>query len=152
MSSVSLIMRPLELTDANVCSLPDWLVRRMLFNNVLSGAISFIPFVGDVMLAIVKANSRNAALLEEFLRVRGEEFIKIRVEGGDPDKIQKDAAKAARKDRGTKKKGKEAATAPERLEEIVPGVTKHDAAQMQPGAGRVQGEKIGGTQLAANGY
>lgn len=133
-------MRSLELTDVTVPSLPDWLVRRMLFNNALSGAISFIPFVGDVLLAIVKANSRNAALLEEFLRVRGEEFIAIRVEGGDPDKIQKEAAKAARKNRGGSKKGKEAG----RSEEIVPGVTKRDTAQVQPGAGRVQGETIGG--------
>lgn len=130
----------LVVRKAKQADLPDWLVRRMLFNNALSGAISFIPFVGDVLLAIVKANSRNAALLEEFLRVRGEEFIAIRVEGGDPDKIQKEAAKAARKNRGGSKKGKEAG----RSEEIVPGVTKHDAAQVQPGAGRVQAETIGG--------
>ena len=46
---------------------------------------SAIPFVGDVILGIWKANSRNAALLEEFLRVRGAEFLKLeaaRVEDG----------------------------------------------------------------------
>ncbi|KAF4597014.1 hypothetical protein EYR40_007464 [Pleurotus pulmonarius] len=137
----------LVVRKAKQADLPDWLVRRMLFNNALSGAISFIPFVGDVMLAIVKANSRNAALLEEFLRVRGEEFIAIRAAGGDPDKMQKDAAKAARKKRGKNKKGKEAAAPPGRPEEIAPGVTKGDAAQVKPGSGRVEGEKIG-----TNGY
>ncbi|KAF7425972.1 hypothetical protein PC9H_008334 [Pleurotus ostreatus] len=78
----------------------------MLFNNALSGVISFIPFMGDMLLVIVKANSRNTALLEEFLRVRGKEFIAIWVEGGDLDKIQKEAAKAARKHWGGSKKGK----------------------------------------------
>lgn len=34
-----------------------------------------IPFAGDVVLAIWKANSRNAKLLEEFFRVKGEQNI-----------------------------------------------------------------------------
>jgi len=37
-----------------------------------------IPFVGDVILATFKANSRNAALLEEYLRIRGEEYLKVK--------------------------------------------------------------------------
>lgn len=45
-------------------------------NNAVSAAVGFIPIVGDVVLAAFKANSRNAALLEEFLRIRGEEFLK----------------------------------------------------------------------------
>lgn len=48
----------------------------MLFNNAISAAVGFVPIVGDVVLAAFKANSRNAALLEEFLRIRGEEFLK----------------------------------------------------------------------------
>ena len=48
----------------------------MLFNNAISAGVGFVPIVGDIMLAVWKANSRNAALLEEFLRVRGEEFLK----------------------------------------------------------------------------
>ncbi|KAG8948024.1 hypothetical protein FRC04_010066 [Tulasnella sp. 424] len=56
--------------------LPPWLVRQMLFNNSVSIAVGFVPLAGDVILAIWKANSRNAALLEEFLRVRGEEALK----------------------------------------------------------------------------
>ena len=45
-------------------------------NNAVSAAVGFVPLVGDVVLAVYKANSRNAALLEEYLRIRGEEFLK----------------------------------------------------------------------------
>lgn len=48
----------------------------MLVNNCVSALAGLIPFAGDVILAVYKANSRNAALLEEFLRIRGEEFMK----------------------------------------------------------------------------
>ncbi len=60
----------------NTYRIPSWLLGQMLFNNAISAGIGFVPIVGDVALAIWKANSRNAALLEEFLRVRGEEFLK----------------------------------------------------------------------------
>ena len=56
--------------------IPGWLLRKMLMNNAVSAAVGFIPIAGDVVLAAFKANSRNAALLEEFLRIRGEEFLK----------------------------------------------------------------------------
>jgi len=55
--------------------IPGWLLSKMLANNVISAAVGFIPLIGDVILAQFRANSRNAALLEEFLRVRGEEFL-----------------------------------------------------------------------------
>jgi hypothetical protein len=55
--------------------IPGWLLSKMLANNAISAAVSFIPLIGDVILAQFRANSRNAALLEEFLRVRGEEFL-----------------------------------------------------------------------------
>ena len=48
-------------------------------SNLLHRLFAFFAEVfilGDIVLATWKANSRNAALLEEFLRVRGEEFLK----------------------------------------------------------------------------
>lgn len=48
----------------------------MLLNNAISAGVGFVPIVGDIILAMYKANSRNAALLEEYLRVRGEEFLR----------------------------------------------------------------------------
>ena len=55
----------------------------MLLNNAISAGVGFVPFVGDVVLAVYKANSRNVALLEEFLRIRGEEFIKMGGKGNN---------------------------------------------------------------------
>lgn len=66
-----LVVRPARRAD-----IPGWLLRRMLLNNAVSAGVGTIPIAGDVALAMFKANSRNAALLEEFLRIRGAEFIK----------------------------------------------------------------------------
>ncbi|PCH42385.1 hypothetical protein WOLCODRAFT_144026 [Wolfiporia cocos MD-104 SS10] len=66
----------LVVRKARQADIPNWLLRRMLANNAVSAAVGFIPVVGDIVLATFKANSRNAALLEEFLRVRGEETLK----------------------------------------------------------------------------
>jgi hypothetical protein len=48
----------------------------MQIHNIISTGIGFVPVIGDVAITMYKANSRNAALLEEFLRIRGEEFLK----------------------------------------------------------------------------
>lgn len=48
----------------------------MFFNNTVSAGVGLVPLVGDVAIATWKTNSRNAALLEEFLRIRGAEFLK----------------------------------------------------------------------------
>ncbi|KAF8524912.1 hypothetical protein BU17DRAFT_74670 [Hysterangium stoloniferum] len=61
---------------AKKAEIPRWLLRRMILNNIVSTGIGLVPFVGDVAMAAFKANSRNAALLEEFLRIRGEEYLK----------------------------------------------------------------------------
>jgi len=70
----------LVVRKARKAELPGWLVRRMLINNSVSALSGLIPIAGDVVLAMYKANSRNAALLEEFLRIRGEEFIRLEAE------------------------------------------------------------------------
>jgi len=85
----ALINYVLVVRKARKADLPDWLVARMLFNNAVSAGVGFVPFVGDVLLAVYKANSRNAALLDEFLRIRGSEFLKMReaeVRGENPER------------------------------------------------------------------
>ena len=72
--------------------LPDWLVHRMLFNNAVSAGVGLVPIVGDIILASFKANSRNAALLEDFLRIRGEEFLKQEVERVQDPKVVRPGA------------------------------------------------------------
>lgn len=47
----------------------------MWANNTISAGVGLVPIAGDMILAIYKANSRNAKLLEEYLRVLGEEHI-----------------------------------------------------------------------------
>ncbi|KAL5526136.1 hypothetical protein ACEPAG_7474 [Sanghuangporus baumii] len=70
---------------AKQAEIPDCLLGRMLLNNAFSAGVGLVPFVGDVGVAAFKANSRNAALLEEFLRIRGEEFLKSQKAQGDDD-------------------------------------------------------------------
>ncbi|KAF8269562.1 hypothetical protein EI94DRAFT_1778227 [Lactarius quietus] len=62
----------LVIRKARRAELPWWLTQRMMLNLAIATSVGLIPIVGDVMLAAFRANSRNATLLEEFLRVRGE--------------------------------------------------------------------------------
>ncbi|ETW82795.1 hypothetical protein HETIRDRAFT_243211, partial [Heterobasidion irregulare TC 32-1] len=62
----------LVVRKARGAGLPPWLVQRMLLHLALATSAGLIPLLGDVLLAAYKPNSRNAALLEEFLRLRGE--------------------------------------------------------------------------------
>jgi len=75
-------------------SIPPWLHNRMLGNQAIATTIGLVPLVGDIGIAVFKTNFRNAALLEEYLRVRGEEFLKAqadRVE--DPTVVKPGAGK-----------------------------------------------------------
>lgn len=108
--------------------IPPWLVRRMLMNNAVSAGIGMVPIAGDVALAVFKANSRNAALLEEFLRIRGEEFIKMAGEGAvhPQDAHAKRGWFGGGKGNG-KGKGKAPTTAPL--------LSAGDVEQVKPGSG-----------------
>ncbi|KIK67823.1 hypothetical protein GYMLUDRAFT_36602 [Collybiopsis luxurians FD-317 M1] len=119
----------LVVRKARQADLPPWLVRRMLFNNAVAAVVGFVPVAGDIVMAAFKTNSRNAALLEEFLRIRGEEFIKIKA--AHPDRVT-----GSNKGPGTVK-GKET------NKMVAPGVTKADAEQVKPGAGIEGGEASG---------
>jgi len=107
----------LVVRKARQAELPGWLLSQMLVNNAISAGIGFVPVVGDVLLAVWKANSRNAALLEEFLRIRGEEFL--RLESGQP--ISSEATASTSK-----------------------AVNRSDVEQVKPGAGTVPGEVVPG--------
>ncbi|TFY82132.1 hypothetical protein EWM64_g1884 [Hericium alpestre] len=61
----------LIIRKARKADVPTWLVQRMLINLAIATSIGLVPIVGDVLLAVYRSNSRNAILLEEFLRVRG---------------------------------------------------------------------------------
>ncbi|RDB25537.1 hypothetical protein Hypma_006318 [Hypsizygus marmoreus] len=112
----------LVVRKARKADIPSWLLRSMLLNNAISSGVGFVPVVGDLVLAIYKANSRNAALLEEFLRIRGEEYLKLQA-------------------------GEELITSPppvkdEKKKKRRWGVSKKDAEQVKPGSGVEAGEVV----------
>ncbi|KAJ2915666.1 hypothetical protein MD484_g4763, partial [Candolleomyces efflorescens] len=78
---INAVLSYLLVREARRADLPQWLSRQMTMNNLFSFAVGLVPFAGDIVVAIFKANSRNAALLEEFLRLRGEEFLRLHPEG-----------------------------------------------------------------------
>jgi len=64
----------------------------MVGNQAIATVIGFVPIVGDIGIAIFKTNSRNAALLEEYLRIRGEEFLKAQADRVEDPEVVKPGA------------------------------------------------------------
>lgn len=56
--------------------LPFFLKFQMLLNIAFDFAIGLAPFVGDLVDAMFKANTRNAVLLETYLREQGQKTLK----------------------------------------------------------------------------
>ncbi|PKS10396.1 hypothetical protein jhhlp_002147 [Lomentospora prolificans] len=56
--------------------IPTALRTKMMLNIMFDFVIGIVPFVGDVMDAAFKANSRNAALLEAYLREKGQKELR----------------------------------------------------------------------------
>ncbi|EEB97576.1 hypothetical protein MPER_03075, partial [Moniliophthora perniciosa FA553] len=119
----------LVVRKAKKAEIPGWLLSRMLMNNAVSAGVGIVPFMGDVFTAIYKTNSRNAALLEEFLRIRGEELIKLNAAGQDVEAAANPSTSTS------KKNGKKV---------IAKGVTKGDAEQVKPGSGMGKGDTVPG--------
>jgi len=66
----------LILSKVKEAEIPSWLIREMLYNNLVSFVVGLIPIFGCSGVSILKCNSRNAALLDEFLALRGAEYFK----------------------------------------------------------------------------
>ena len=64
----------------------------MIGNQALATVIGFVPLAGDIGIAIFKTNWRNAALLEEYLRIRGEELLKAQSERVEDPEVVKPGA------------------------------------------------------------
>jgi len=56
--------------------LPTSVKSRMMFNIIIDFVIGIVPFAGDIVDAAFKANTRNAALLEQHLREEGRKNLK----------------------------------------------------------------------------
>jgi len=103
--------------------IPPWLVHRMQMHTLVCTGVGFVPVVGDVAVAVYKPNSRNAALLEEFLRLRGEEFLKQNPPNGN-----------AAEDGEGRSRGWTWLTRSR--------ISRKDAEQVKPGAGLTAGETV----------
>lgn len=64
----------------------------MVGNQAIATVIGFVPIVGDIGIAAFKTNFRNAALLEEYLRIRGEEFLKAQADRVEDPAVVKPGA------------------------------------------------------------
>ncbi|KAF9652357.1 hypothetical protein BDM02DRAFT_3109373 [Thelephora ganbajun] len=62
--------------QAQKAELPDWLATEMLTNQVITCGCGMVPILGDLVVAIFACSSRNVALLEEYLAIRGAEYLK----------------------------------------------------------------------------
>lgn len=56
--------------------LPTSIRIKMLINIILDFAVGLVPFLGDLADAVFRANTRNAALLEEHLRQKGKKELR----------------------------------------------------------------------------
>ncbi|GES59798.1 PH domain protein [Aspergillus terreus] len=64
--------------------LPTSLRMRMVLNVIFDFLIGLVPFVGDVADAIYKCNTRNAIILEQYLREKGAKAASRRHREGSP--------------------------------------------------------------------
>jgi len=56
--------------------LPNSLQQKMMFNIIVDFVVGLIPILGDLADAVYKCNTRNAILLEHYLRAKGESALK----------------------------------------------------------------------------
>ena len=75
--------------------LPATIKSRMIFNIALDFAVGLVPILGDVADAVFRANTRNAAILEQHLREKGKKSLKERgkplpaIDPSDPDEFDR---------------------------------------------------------------
>ncbi|KAK6067866.1 ph domain-containing protein [Seiridium cupressi] len=56
--------------------LPSSLVLKMWIWAIIDLIVGFVPFLGDIFDAVIKANARNAVYLEEHLRAKGKQNLR----------------------------------------------------------------------------
>ncbi|KAH8674834.1 hypothetical protein BGZ60DRAFT_373083 [Tricladium varicosporioides] len=56
--------------------LPKEVTAKMIFHLMIDFAIGLVPFIGDVADMVFRANTKNTALLEKYLRKKGNNTLK----------------------------------------------------------------------------
>ncbi|KAI9371786.1 hypothetical protein BJX61DRAFT_534499 [Aspergillus egyptiacus] len=81
-ADAALAMMVLKSCESIDGGLPASLRTRMVINILIDFVIGLIPFVGDIADAVYKCNTRNAILLEKYLREKGTSASSSRRGGG----------------------------------------------------------------------
>lgn len=79
--------------------LPADVKTKMYINIILDFGIGLVPFLGDVVDALFRANTKNAVVLENYLRKKGAQNLKshgqqIPVDPTDPDEYDRHMAES----------------------------------------------------------
>jgi len=75
--------------------LPADVKTKMYINIILDFGIGLVPFLGDIADAVFRANTRNAVVLEKFLREKGAKALKAQgrpapaIDPSDPDEFDR---------------------------------------------------------------
>jgi hypothetical protein len=75
--------------------LPPSVTAKMYFNIIFDFGIGIVPFIGDLLDAMYRANTRNAVELEKYLRRKGAAAIKAQgrpvpaIDPSDPDEFDR---------------------------------------------------------------
>jgi hypothetical protein len=80
-----LLLALLVIRTASAANLPHVVLLRMIFNVMFDFVLGLIPFVGDLADMAYKANTRNAIVLEDYLRERGKKNLEREGKSGVED-------------------------------------------------------------------
>jgi len=75
--------------------LPSTVRSKMMFNIIVDFGIGLIPFLGDIADAVFRANTKNAIVLENYLREKGAKALKAQgrptptIDPSDPDEFDR---------------------------------------------------------------
>ncbi|RPA98177.1 hypothetical protein L873DRAFT_1688605 [Choiromyces venosus 120613-1] len=73
---LDMLLALMVIRTASQAKLPSSVTAQMMFNVIIDFVIGLVPFLGDIADIAFKANTRNAIVLEIFLRERGAENIR----------------------------------------------------------------------------
>ncbi|KAL3423335.1 PH domain-containing protein [Phlyctema vagabunda] len=78
--------------------LPNDVKSKMFFNIIVDFGIGLVPFLGDIADALFRANTKNAVVLEDYLRKKGAKNLKAQgrpipaIDPTDPDEYDRQEA------------------------------------------------------------
>lgn len=141
--------------------LPTDIQAMMLFNIILDFGIGLVPFLGDVADALFKANTRNAVILEKYLRKKGAAALKAEgkpapaIDPSDPVEFDKHIAALGPPPGYTEsahsQEGASHEATPSNPQTINPTQTTNNKATSKSGGGGFFGKKTKQTDLEQGG-